>query len=469
MFGAEGTGHVAFALWLIFSAGVIADRGTPAMLVRYIAKTHAPDREDPLTRALYPRFLWPAMGLLVCFLTYAILAWRVAQNGEPILWAFTGVTFLVYAHGAASIAAAQGLGRFTDAARRTVLGSLLQVPAIVIGAYFLGPAGAMLGHLVRHLPQGLGWRKYWSPGEVAPGTITSQMQRYGRNAWISGTINILVRTRVEFVFIGWFFSITEVGYFAAGMTFVSMIQQLTVFMLAALVPKFSQLQDRGDSSQFAVTYQRVLRWMCILLLPISFGGAAIMSDLVPLLFGSDFTPAIRTSAVLSLFMFAQSLSLIPFAALLAREKDQYHSMASALIGVFLIVLNLAVTPFFGGEGAAWVRGLVNFAALGLLFWFLDQRLELSPGLGRLMRVALAAGLCAAAAYGSLMVLQGAFGLIAAVTSGALVYLFSLRIFRAIPAEDIASLTASLRHALPGPLAKIAVAISVWLQAPQHND
>jgi len=466
--GADGTGSTAFALWLVFSATALADRGTPSILLRYLAREgDTGSSGGGLARALYPRFLWPMLAVIAGFVIYAVRAGLTETLEAGLLWAITAVIFLVYANGNLAIGAARGLNRFPEIARYTALGCLLQIPAVAAGAYLFGVPGAMLGYLVRHLPQGLAIRKYLkvNPG-VAQTTVTDQMRRYGRNTWISGALNVFVRTRIEFLFIGWFFTITEVGYFAAGMTFNSLIIQFAMYMLAGITPGFGRLHDTGKDAQFALTYQRALRWMSLILMPACFGGAAIMPALLPLMFGSDFVPAVQMSVVLTLFTIPQALTLIPLSAIQAREKDQTMLYATAVSAVILIVLNLAITPFFGGEGAAWIRAGVNVLTLAWLLWHGQKYLKLPAPVSGLARIGIAAALCAAAAYGLLLIIPGLAGLCIAIPAAAVIYLLALRVFRAIPNGDIDSLTTSLRKALPGRVAGIAVSLARLLRTPQ---
>ena len=465
--GADGTGSTAFALWLVFSATALADRGTPSILLRYMGRgSDTGTSGSGLARALYPSFLWPTIAAFACFLIYAVWAGLTETPGAGLLWAVTAVIFLIYAHGNLAIGAARGLNRFPEIARHTALGCILQIPVIAAGAYFFGVPGAMLGYLVRHLPQGLAIRSYLeNKTDSAQNTVTDQMWRYGRNSWIASALHVFVRTRIEFLFIGWFFTITEVGYFAAGMTFNSLIIQFAMYMLAGITPGFGRLHDTDNDAQFALSYQRALRWMSLILMPACFGGAAIMPELLPLMFGSEFVPAVHMSVVLTLFTFAQALSLIPLASIQAREKDQTMLYATAISAVILIGLNLAITPFYGGEGAAWVRAGVNIVTLAWLLWHGQKHLRLPAPLSGMLRIGFAAALCAGAAYGLLLIIPGLAGLCIAIPAAALTYLLALRVLRAIPNGDIDSLTTSLRRALPERASRIAVFLARMLRTP----
>ncbi len=457
LLGADGTGLTAFALWLVFSGYALADRGIPAAVLRYIGlNSGLVGGDQGLVRRLYPRFIWPVLILVVVFAVYAPIHHDAPGEGSTGFWLVTAVLFLVYCHSQLAIAADQGRGDYGGPARRVVIGCLIQLPAVAIGAYFFGAAGAMIGHLVRHFPQSLSIFKYLGKSSASHEPVNKRIFHYSRNAWISAILGVLVRTRVEFVFIGYFFSLTEVGYFAAGMTFASLIFQLALAMTAGLAARFARLREEGEQERMAKTFQRALRWMSLLLMPVSLGGAAVIHEILPLVFGEEFRPAVPTAAALLALAFASCLVSLPLSMMLAHERDRTVMLMNAVSAAVLIILNLAIIPFLGGLGAAIIKGLVAITGLCWTLWYCKARLGLTPGLGALVKLAISAMSCAIVAWFILLEVQGLAGLLVAIPAGALVYLFCIRLTGAMLPEDIDSLRTTLRKILPGLLAKPAV-------------
>lgn len=457
LLGAEGTGLTAFALWLVFAGYALADRGIPAAVLRYVGQKGAREGSDGnLVRQLYTRFLWPVLLLTIAVAGYGVVHQDSPQEGNTAFWLVTAILFLVYCHSQLATNADQGRGDYVTPARNVVIGCLVQLPAVALGAYYFGVVGAMVGHLVRHFPQSLSILKYLKGGASPQSDVTPQILKYSRNAWISSALGVLVRTRVEFVFIGMFFSLTEVGYFAAGMTFASLILQLSLSMTAGLSARFARLKEEGEAERLANTYQRALRWMALLLLPISFGGAAVTHEILPLVFGDDFLPAVPTAAVLIGLAISGCLAALPLSMMLAHERDSTVMRLNAVAAAVLIVLNLSLIPFFGGIAAALIKGTVTSLTLAWTLWYCQAKLGLAAGVGALVRLAASAAACALAAWLVLFEIPGLAGLLVAIPAGALVYLMGIRLTGAMLPEDIDSLRTTLRRILPGALARPAV-------------
>ncbi|MFC6654984.1 polysaccharide biosynthesis C-terminal domain-containing protein [Roseibium salinum] len=456
LLGAEGTGLTAFALWLVFSAYALADRGIPATVLRYVGQRNGKENtEQDLVRQLYPKFIWPVLLLTVAFAAYSFWHSDNPVDGSTGFWLVTSLLFVTYCHSQLAIAADHGRGDYVGPATKVVIGCLLQLPVIAVGAYYFGAAGAMAGHFARHVPQSLAIVRHLKHGSSLDTPVNKQIIRYSRNSWISSTLTVLVRTRVEFIFIGVFFSLTEVGYFAAAITFSSLIFQLALAMTAGLSARFARLREAGELERMGNTYQRALRWMALLLFPVSFGGAAVIQEILPMV-GDEFRPAVATASVLIALAFAQCLVSLPLSMMLAHERDKTVMIMNAVSAAVLLVLNLAIIPSFSGFGAAWVKSIVAFAGFSWALWYCQTRLGLVPGIRSLFGLAASAGTCAGVAWLVLVEVQGLPGLLSAIAAGALIYLLGIRLTGAMLPDDVDSLRTTLRKILPAAMVKPAI-------------
>ncbi len=453
LLGAEGTGLTAFGLWLVFSGYALANRGIPSIVLRYLARTVTPDGNGPnLVRQLYGRFIWPVLLTALAFVAYGFSPYAATAENPNAFWLLTAVIFLVYCHAQLSASASFAVGDYLTPPKKAAIGCLIQLPAVVIGAYFFGAAGAMMGYLVRHLPQALSVHKCLKPDNSAESIVTPRMIEYGNNSWLSAVLVVLVRTRVEFLFIGWFFTMTEVGFFAAGITFTSLVTQLAMSMMSGMTPKFGHLSDAGETEKLEKTYQQVLRWIAIFLLPVSLGGAVIMQDIIPLVMGDEFAPAIPTATILMLFVFCICLSMVPEMILQATENSRLILLFNGVSAIVLVALNLALTPTFGAISAAWIKGGVALAGLGAGLWYCQARLGYACGVFTLLKLTVSASACALVAWAVLVNVEGLLGLSLAILLAAFAYLVALRLTAAVPAEDIDTIKSMLLKALPGKLA-----------------
>ncbi len=447
--GVDGTGIVAYALWFMSVATLVADLGMPQATLRFIARDTdgSPELRSGLFRRLFYRF---ASASVVAALAMACYAFWLLERGlveNATVWFVTIALYLSYAYSTMAIGAAQGLGQFDRAAHRTLVGCLIQPFAVLGGALVFGPAGAILGHALRHLPQAMDLKSYLAkrPSERKP--IPTEIRRYAKNNWISGSILALFGARIELAIIGFFFSITQVGFYSIGLTMAGMIAQLALFIVAFVVPKFGELHDQANDRAFADAFERTIRWLSIVIAPITIGGAAIAPELIPLVFGSDFSPAVGPAVILLVFSIAQALAAVLSRAILAKNRSSDELRMSLVWCGLSIVALMIVIPSFGQTGAAWTRGAVNTLLLGILTIYCSRVLNLHVPVLTLTKSISAAALCAAAALGVLQFVSGIPGLVLAVMAAVPVYIVALLMLRTVPSSELEPLANEVRSRL----------------------
>jgi O-antigen/teichoic acid export membrane protein len=452
LLGPSGSGKVAYALWIATSAAALADMGLPQTLLRNAgALSGRGNGWKALVRAALRAFSISVLMVWIGILIYAAMTYAYRDARHAWFWVVTSILFLSYGVSAFSTAVARSRNRFGQTARSTALGGALQVPLVFLGAWLLGPTGALFGYIARYLPQALQLGQYVDRDVPASShALTPDMRSYGRYMWLSDLIEILVLSRVEFLFLGLFFSSTGIGYFAAGLGLAGLIEQVMLQISPALIVSFADAHARGDRAAMQNAYSRVIRMVALVMLPISFGGAAIMPDLLPLIFGEAFRPAIPAAATLLAFVWTAGLSVIPWGMIGAAGRSGLLLRVQLTCGL-LTVLSLSIlVPLAGLEGAALSRAAITsltFVLLALTAW---KQVGVAVPVAVLSRNILAAAFCAAAAGTAVYLLDGAVAIVVAIPSGAAVYAVAVRILGLIDAADGRILMESIAAKLPGP-------------------
>lgn len=469
LLGAHGTGLVAFAIWFGTTASTVAGLGIQNILLRYMGATEdGKPSGGNIARALLTPFSIATIAATLGMLGWAGYQYMLGDMEMTAMWVATAVFNLIFAYASISIAAARGVRDFAGSARQVFYGCLLQVPFVVAGAYFFGAAGAMLGQMVRHLPTAFALRKYVGGPSSAPDVVTPAMRVYGRNTWFSSMIGLFVWTRIEFLFLGLNHEPADIGYFAVGMTLAGLVVQLPEQMSAALMPYFGRHHDNNDIEQLERSYKRVFRWVGLFIFPVCFGGAAIMFEFLPLLFGEEFIPAIPSATILIGTACITAMTIFPSAMIAARERSDFFLWGSPSMAVAMVVLLALVVPSGGSVGASIVRGVVHAAWLVLLVTYCWSRLSMAPPIVDLVKIAASAAICALVAFLVLEMQGGVLGLLLAVAAGGVTYLVCLRLTSAIPGEDVEVLSYNLGSALPRPLVALCMRL-LQLIAPQRTS
>lgn len=467
LLGAHGTGLVAFAIWFGTTASTVAGLGIQNILLRYMdAPAEGEKPNNGLAQALFRPFTIATLAATMGMLLWAAYEWSLGDVEMTAVWVATAIFNVIFAYGSMSLSAARGSKDFTGSARQVFYGCLMQVPFVIVGAYFFGAAGALIGQMVRHLPTALALRKYVSGPPPETGLVTPAMKGFGRNTWFSSMVGLFVWTRIEFVFLGLNHQPADIGYFAVGMTLAGLVVQLPEQMSAALMPYFGRHHDNNDMVQLERSYQRVFRWVGLFIFPICFGGAAIMPEFLPLVFGQEFVPAVPSATILIGTACITAMTIFPSAMIAARERSDFFLWGSPSMAVAMVVLLALAVPSGGAVGASIVRAIVHSLWLILLCFYCWSRLSMRPPIWDLIKISVSAAICAGVAYLVLEWHGDLLGLLLAPIAGAIVYLLCLRLVSAIPADDVEVLGYNLGSALPPPLVTLAMRF-IQLVAPHR--
>ena len=441
LLGPEGAGLTAFSLWFAISLSALIDRGTPQMLLRSLGTG---DDASPAVWKVQVvtglrRFL---PGILLGL--FGIAAWASCQmiwHAAPSIalqWTSTALLFVLYALFAFATAVSRGLGNFREAALSTVSGSLLQMPFIVIGAIFFGPAGATAGMAVRFLPQVLKLFNYVdSAVRPDPASLSPQMRTYARQMWLSDLIDVILMTRIELALLGIFLSVSDMGYFATAAVFAGLVGQFALQISPALIVGFSS--THGHPEKQASLFRNAMRFTALIVFPVAFGGAAVVPGLIACVFGADFAPAGMAASLLLLSSAFTGIAVVPWAYLAAEGKSDKLLSTMIVLAIVTIGLLAGAIAFAGLEGAAVARIALELLSFCLLAIVLRRTHGPAIPFGALARTALAAASCGLAAFAITATLSGTGGMLAAVIGGALIYGVALRVFRLIDPRDRAVL------------------------------
>lgn len=454
LLGPAGSGAVAYAMWLVICASTIAGRGLPQTVLRSVAAFGEGDEAwRPLVRRAFSLFLRGLGPILLLFLGYALYRWQ-ANGHAPWVWIATALLFPAYALSAFSIAVAHGRGLFRAAAEATAAGSVLQVPLVFLGAWLIGPAGALLGMLARYLPQALCLTRYVERTPKSdPAALTPDMRRYGRSIWTSDMIEVVLLMRIEYLILGYFLTDASVGYFAAAIVFAGLVTQLTLQLAPAFLVGLSPAEAAPEERE--AVYRNAMRLTALLVMPLSAGGAAIAPQLVPLVFGRSFEPAANAAALFLLAALPAGLAVVPWAYLAAREQGRTLLRLTLVSALFLIGALTVVVPLAGVPGAALTRIVAETFALTLLLRAAGAHGGPALPWGALTRTFVASAACGASAFAISSAMPGLGGILLAVPAGVLVFLVAVRLLGLFDAGEVERFMQAAEGRLPAGVQSLA--------------
>ncbi|MBR2536961.1 MAG: polysaccharide biosynthesis C-terminal domain-containing protein [Hyphomicrobium sp.] len=475
--GVEGTGVVAFAVWVVTFALLAGDLGVPGTLTRYISSSAANgDEQAPhaVVANLYGAFAIANSALAAAFFGYAV--WLAAAHDQPVLhidavnyrtaplfWGIIGAAVLAQSFANFTNACLRGFGKFRKLSLIAILSAGLQVATTLIGAWFFGIAGALCGAVLGYVvPAAMAHTMLTSSAKLDP-ELEKRIRRYAIEAWFGFIVTAFAWSRMEVFFLERSLGSEAVGLFTAALTFSNMAIQGPMLLTGALTPFFARQAALNDSGKLTTSYAMVLRLFALAVAPACFGLAAISRELLPMLFGTGFAPSVPAAVILlvaSAVMLSFSISTI---YLLSLERTRVVLNFAAIGAVMMIVAGLTIIPLFGPTGAALSRAAIQLFVVSAGAWYAAKYLGAYVPLRGLAIILLAAAIMGLAAYGIADGIGGVAGILAAIASGPLVYGLMLKLLGGLPADDATELMRATAL-LPSPADRLAPRLIRFISA-----
>ena len=242
--------------------------------------------------------------------------------------------------------------------------------------------------------------------------------------------------KIDVLILGLLKSPAEVAFFYAPHNLVLQIGMLAAAFTSALFPVLSRIAAENDFDKLIFTSEKILKIFLLFTLPLSMFCTIFGGEITVLIFGKDFLPAVISMQILIWtvsFLFAETF--VHFA--LTSLNKQKYSAVSALCGFMTnLILDLIMIPYYGYVGACIATVFSYFLMCGISFYFLFRELG-SLNIGRIIIKPITCTLFAGAAM--LLIKKMDVGLITFGILTLFTYGFSLLLFRAFSAEDLAIL------------------------------
>ncbi|MDM9624350.1 oligosaccharide flippase family protein [Rhizobium sp. S152] len=453
LLGPEANGIIAFSLWMVVTGASIAELGSSITLSKILPQLEADGfdarRRRGFASLLVTFMLCSTLVLLgfyaIFFLTSERLHWAATAPSVALV---TGALFFIQAIGSFVKFYLIGERRLTDFFKLAIGVCVLQLIGVAGGALISGVEGVLIGYLFGQLVFFVATLPILFTRRDRCGVSLRYLASSSIFLSAQFIIDSIFLNRLELLFLQQFWSVEMVGYYAVGLSVANIALQLPIQMTGSLLPYYSERRHSSSDRTLPVeVFAAVTRSMAYIILPMSFGLAAISSELVLVVFGPAFGPSGPVVALLALaapaYTFMQTLSLY----LLSMERTRDRVLVSVLGAVVMTLGCIAVVPFFAAEGAAVVRIGVFVAMCVVMVRQTGFGSQLSGLYISLLKAMLAAVFCAFIAFVTLEFLKGSIGLVIAILAGGLGYILALKLLNVIPRED-AEVMLSIVQKLP---------------------
>jgi O-antigen/teichoic acid export membrane protein len=181
----------------------------------------------------------------------------------------------------------------------------------------------------------------------------------------------------------------EIGFFRAALACAMYWPEVGLSLTTSLFPMMSA-QYQAKREAFVLNYQRSIRWLAALGVPIAVGLWLLADRLVILLYGEGFMPAVVSLRILSLSVLLKFIHGALAMVLTSSNRQELRMSIMAFAALANIVMNLVLIPWKGYVGASVAAGLTDGLILVTTYFFVARQLGGLPALVALARPAMSA-------------------------------------------------------------------------------
>jgi O-antigen/teichoic acid export membrane protein len=467
-------GVIAYALWLVWLLAPSIDLGISSAAARFIpylrgtgALASARSLGVCLSRCL-------AISVLAAIALLVFIAWWLGRlhvdagglvGGQA---AFVGPTLVItialmaaqvmstfgYAH-------LKGFQAFGRVARIAWTSFFLQLAGVAIGSLTMGVPGALAGYMLGLLlPALTAIRTTGQPATIEP-ALAKRVTSYAVFAWGGNIASALVWSRLELFFLERYWGMEAVAAFAIALALTQLATQGPALLTGALLTFLAEKTGRNEMDSMKLDFAAANRLLAALILPICFGMAAVIPELLPAIYGHQFSTAIPAAMFLVCLAALNVTSIVGTNLVYALERSDFI-FASSLLGAGLSILTaMFLISDFGLAGAVASRVAVQITMLLAGAWFISVRLGFPIPFAALFRLIVAASLCAATAAICVQFIGHIWDVIVGIAAGAVTYITALRLLAPLQDRDLMLLT-DLSRILPPALSSVVIAITKFI-------
>ncbi len=205
-------------------------------------------------------------------------------------------------------------------------------------------------------------------GKATPNwTVVRRQMSFSLNLAFASVVWVIV-TQSDRLTLSGILPLTAYAVFALATTLAGAILMVSAPLGAVILPRLTQVAARNDQASLASSYVRFTRTVALVVFPVGFTLAAVSEEFL-LLWTNDPVLSSAAAPITSLYCIGNlvlSVSSFGFYLQYALGTMRLHTLASVLMALILVPMQIAFSMRWGGMGAAIAWALVNI--LYLLAW-----------------------------------------------------------------------------------------------------
>jgi O-antigen/teichoic acid export membrane protein len=166
-----------------------------------------------------------------------------------------------------------------------------------------------------------------------------------------GTLFLTYYIWIDRVILSVMLNDTMVGYYSAAYNLISVLSFVPNAFVVSLFPIMANYLRKSDKSLNTI-YRISIKYMYMLALPIAIGTTLLGSDIIYMIYGDGFLPAVQPLMILIWAEFFVYIDVLLGQMLYSINKERVIMVYAGIGAALNIILNILLIPRFGLSGAA---------------------------------------------------------------------------------------------------------------------
>lgn len=367
-------GLFALAFVMIDGFGIFKSLGFDSALVR---------RKDDIDKAANTAFfLIPAMGMILFMILFFIapIGARFLNNPSVanVIRALA-VIFVISCFAKVPQTMLYRDMKFKYKSIAEVSATFIYVvTAVALALNKFGVWSLVIAYILKTLTQSvIEWYfSGWKPKLEFDRSIAWDMFHFGKYV-LAGGITWFLYSNLDNIVIGKLLGTTMLGYYAISMNASNFLNDYLLGKIGFIMyPAYSKIQE--DPEDVRRVMLKMLRYISIIALPFSFGFFMFAPDIIRLVFGQKWLPAVNIMRILAIVGAIRSIgsSIWPVFLAQGRSKIDFQISLVQVCIFFAIVVPMALKFKLIGVGITVL--LSSFISFGIGLWRVKRFLQLNP-------------------------------------------------------------------------------------------
>lgn len=370
----EANGKIAFAASVVSYFSLLASLGVPSYGIRKCAEVR--DDEEQLSKVVTELLIINSICTIVSYFAFIVLVLTIPEfSNELLLFSITSLTILFNMLGVEWFY--QAIEQYDYITVRNITFKIISIllmfllvhdPSdyiIYAGINVFASVGSNLLNTLR-LPKYINFKFTGRKFDISIHLLPI-LTLFLYNA------TTIIFTSLDQVMLGFMKGNMEVGYYATSIKVQNILVSFITALGAVMLPKISYSLKNEGTEQFERMIRKSFEFIIVSAIPLCFLIVLLAKEIVMILAGSNYLPAVVILQFLAPSLIFIGLSSVTAWQLLIPLGKQRYTVMGALAGLVVnLSINFLMIPVYGGVGAAFASSLAECAVLLVHFRVLRE-------------------------------------------------------------------------------------------------